>query len=219
MRALSLTLLVSLVACSPGTSDPTLTTRGAGESTPVRAVERLVGHLTDGEFTEAVSLVLEGQAALASLSEGVSPGEVAEALEKGDANVAANFWAGFAQGTGNFLLGPVGYQGAEPVTRDGVTFEVVIVNPPDGGQREILLREEDGGYRVDLFASFGAGLAPRMVQPVERLLGLGAEESRLVLSSLREIVPSLLVASERPGLPAESVQSILQLVEVITRVG
>ena len=185
----------------------------------MRAVERLVGHLAEGEFTEAVSLSVQGHAALASISEGVSAAEIAAALNQGDADIAANFWAGFAQGTGNFLLGPVGYQGADPVTEGDLSFEVVIVNPPEGGQREILLREEDGGYRVDLFASFGAGLAPRMVQPVERLLGLGSEESRAVLAALREIVPSLIVASERPGLPAESVQAILQLVEVITRVG
>ena len=181
-------------------------------------MERLVAHLNAGEFTDAVGLAREGHAALASLAEGASTIDVAEALTTGDVDIAANFWAGFAQGTGSFLIGPVGFQGADPVSSQEQTFEVVIVNPPEGGQREILLTD-DNGYRVDLFASFGAGLAPRMVQPVERLLTAQSDEARLVLRELQGLVPSLLAASERPGLPPEAVQAVLQLVEVITRLG
>lgn len=219
MRSLSAWLaLVLLAACGPGSTEAQVDTRGPGGSTAVRAAESLVSSLNDGDFAAAVDFAVEGHAALAALAEGASAAEVAEALKSGDRDIAANFWAGFAQGTGSFLFGPVGFQGSDPISRDGVDFDVVIVNPPEGGQREIFLQDEDG-YRIDLFASFGAGLAPRMVQPVERLLTLSTDESVVVLRALRDIVPSLFVAAERPGLPPESVQAILQLIEVITRIG
>lgn len=218
-RGLSLLLVAAVLAgCGGDPGQEPAVTRGPGAATPVRAVEELVEHLNAGEFTAAAAFALEGQAALASLAEGASAIEVADALESGDQAVAANFWGGFAQGTGSFLIGPVGYQGSDPVSRDGREFAVVIVNPPDGGQREVLLVDEDG-YRVDLFASFGSGLAPRMIQPVERLLTSSTNEARDVLIALRDVVPSLLTAAERPGMRPESVQSILQLVEVITRLG
>jgi hypothetical protein len=82
----------------------------------------------------------------------------------------------------------------------------------------MVLRDEDG-YKVDLFASFGAGLAARMQGPVERLLTTQTAEARLILAELQEIVPSLLVAAQQPGITAEASQQLLALVEVITRVG
>lgn len=218
LRALNAILLVALLAgCSSRVAPEESYERGPGAETPREAVSRLVASLNNAEFVEAADLAIAGHAALASLAEGASSGQVASALESGDHSVAANFWSGFAQGTGSFLVGPVGYQGVDPVERDGIVFEVVVVNPADGGQREILVRDEDG-YRVDLFASFGSGLAPRMIQPVERLLTVETEEARLILVELKGIVSSLLVASERPGISPESLQGILQLVEVITRV-
>ena len=213
-------LLASLLiaACAGGGERQPGSDQESGAATAEADVSELVDHLNAGEFAAASHLALPGHAALASLAEGATPGQVAEALRSGDAAVAANFWSGFAQGTGTFLLGPVGYQIGEPASSDGLLFEVVVVNSPAGGRREVLVREQDG-YRIDLFASFGSGLAPRMIQPVERLLLSETDEARLILSRLREIVPSLLAASERSGLPPEIVQGILQLVEVITRVG
>ena len=81
-----------------------------------------------------------------------------------------------------------------------------------------MVRDVDG-QRVDLFASFGASLAGAMVSPVELLLGTSTDESRAILAALREVVPSLLVAASDPDLSPEAVQGILQLVEMITRVG
>jgi hypothetical protein len=54
---------------------------------------------------------------------------------------------------------------------------------------------------------------------VELLLGTSTDESRAILAALREVVPSLLVAASDPDLSPEAVQGILQLVEMITRVG
>jgi hypothetical protein len=81
-----------------------------------------------------------------------------------------------------------------------------------------MTRDVDG-QRIDLFASFGAGLAQRMLSPVEILLGTSSADSAVILSALQDVVPSLLVSATDPSLSPEAVQGVLQLVELITRVG
>jgi hypothetical protein len=81
-----------------------------------------------------------------------------------------------------------------------------------------MLTQDVEGHRVDLFASFGAGLAERMIPPVERLLGTQTDDARLILVRLQEIVPSLLVASQMAANTGSVTQQILALVELITRV-
>jgi hypothetical protein len=177
-----------------------------------------VGAINEPDFSAASNMAVPGQAALAALAEGATFGEVATALSEGDEDIAANFWAGFAQGTGNFLSGQVTVAEESVVNEGDVDFHVVTVQPAEGGTRTMVLRDEDG-YQVDLFASFGAGLAARMQGPVERLLTTQTAEARLILVELQEIVPSLLVATQQPGITAEASQQLLALVEVITRVG
>lgn len=216
----SVLLAVTLVAVacqSADTSDP-VGTMGPGAGTPEAAVEELVDSLRTGDFDAAAPLAFPGQAALATLAEGATFNQVAEALRTDDIAVAANFWGGFAQGAGSFLTGEVVVEPGETVVGDGLQYQVVRVLTGTGGQRDVVTRDE-GGYRVDLFASFAAGLAPRMVGPVERLLSAQTPDARLVLTELRRVVPSLLVAAERPGQPSDVVQSVLRLVELITRVG
>lgn len=191
--------------------------QASGVSSPEESVSMLVELLDSGDFDAAADLAMPEQAALATLAEGATFGEVAEAIRTGDPEPAVNFWAGFAQRAGNLLRGPIDTSGVETITRDGVEYHIVGVVPASGGERELLTRDEDG-FRIDLFASFAPGLAPRMVGPVERLLNAQTEDSRLVLSELAEVVPSLLVAAERPGQPQDVVQAVLRLVELITRV-
>jgi len=181
-------------------------------------VTELVTAINVPDFSGASRLAMPGHAALASLAEGATFGDVAEAIRKGDQAVAANFWAGFAQGAGSFLSGDVSVNDAGTVSRDEVEFHQVSVATEDGGTRSVLIQESDG-YRIDLFASFGAGLADKMMGPVERLINTQSEDARLILANLREIVPSLLVASELPGTAADVSQQLLALVEVITRIG
>ena len=220
MRQTTAFLALLLVASCGGSGDgdDNVVTRGPGADTAEAAVSELVDHLNAAEFAQASDLAVPGHAALAALAEGATFTQVAEALTAGDSAVAANFWSGFAQGTGRFLIGPVGIELGPAVDREDLSWEAVAVRSPEGGEREMLVREDDG-YRIDLFASFGAGLAPRMIQPVEMLLVSQTEDARQVLAELQTIVPSLLVASERPGLHPDAVQGILQLVELITRVG
>lgn len=217
--ALAVALLV-VVSCSgdPSTDSVESLPPGEGASSPTEAVTELVTAINVPDFSGASRLAMPGHAALASLAEGATFGDVAEAIREGDQAVAANFWAGFAQGAGSFLGGDVNVNDAGTVSRDGVEFHQVSVATEDGGTRSVLIRESDG-YRIDLFASFGAGLADKMMGPVERLINTQSEDARLILANLREIVPSLLVASELPGTATDVSQQVLALVEVITRIG
>lgn len=216
---LLLSLAVALSACGTGTASSTTLSVSTppGAASPAAAVDELMT-MTGPDFAEVAHLAMPGHAALASLAEGASVADVAAALQDGDVAVASNFWAGFAQGSGGILSGgEIVDQGAS-ITQDSVQFELVTVVPSSGLERVIVLRESDG-YRVDLFASFGAGLADRMIEPVERLLSNQTPEARFVISELQTIVPSLKVAAQLPGTSTPIAQQLLALVEVITRIG
>lgn len=216
-----LTVLVmglALMSCGSSDLEESSGTLAPGGDTAQMAVQGLVDALTAGDFDRAVPLAVANQAALATLAEGATFGQVADAIRNNDREVVANFWAGFAQGAGEFLTGSVQLEPGEGVRRDDIDYSVVRVVPASGGERELFARESEG-YRIDLFASFAPGLASRMVGPVERLLSAQTDDARLVLSELRDAVPSLLVAAERPSQPPDVVQSVLRLVELITRVG
>jgi hypothetical protein len=217
VRALALLLLLLACSCSGAPEQQGETPSGTAADSALGAVDGLIDAIQKPDFDTAARLAMPGQAALASLAEGATFGEVAEALEQGDDDVAANFWAGFAQGAGTFLTGNVATSEDGVVTESGIDFHTVTVTPPDSGSRTVLVREDDG-YRIDIFASFGAGLAARMTGPVERLLSTQTAESRLILAELQEIVPSLLVAANLPDTTPVISQQILALVEVITRV-
>ena len=217
MRRSLAAALLALVACSGGggTHDGD---NWRGSTDPVAAIEDLHSLLAQGDFGAAGSLAVPGQAVLASLGEGATPSTVAASLEDGDGEVAANFWNGFAQGVGNTFAGEVTVEDLGTTSEEGVEFYVVGVTPEGGDQRLMVTRDVDG-QRVDLFATFGAGLAEGMMGPVEFLLGSSNEDSQLILSALQDVVPSLLVAANDESLSPDSVQRILQLVELITRVG
>lgn len=217
-RLSPLLVLVLAAACGGGAEEPESNiVPGDGSETAVAAVEDLVEAVNTAEFADASRLAVPGQAALAALAEGATFGEVAKALNEGDQEIAANFWAGFAQGTGSFLVGDVTVEEDGTLEHDGVTFHRVLVTPADGTSRVLLVRD-DGGYRIDLFGSFGPGLADKMVGPVERLLTTQTGDARLILAELQEIVPSLLASASLPGTSAEASQVLIALIEVITRV-
>jgi hypothetical protein len=217
LRAVSLLLVLVACSCAADPEQQSETPSGPAAGSALDAVDGLIGAIKEPDFDTAAGLAVPGQAALASLAEGATFGEVARALEEGDQDVAANFWAGFAQGSGSFLAGNVATSEDGVLSEGGLDFHTVTVSPADSGSRTILVREDDG-YRIDIFASFGAGLAARMNGPVERLLTTQTAEARLILAELQEIVPSLLVAAGLPDTTPEMSQQILALVEVITRV-
>jgi hypothetical protein len=209
-------LIVS--ACTGNGNGASPGTNGNEATTPVAAVEELRSMLIAGDFTSAGALAVPNQAALASLGEGASFGQVADAITDGDAEIAANFWSGFGQGVGEVLNSELAIEDRGSITESGVEFFLVGVTPAQGTERLIMTRDVDG-QRIDLFASFGAGLAQRMLSPVEILLGTSSADSAVILDALQDVVPSLLVSATDPSLSPEAVQGVLQLVELITRVG
>ena len=211
-------LVLTLIACSGNGNEPSPESDGNGATTPVAAVEELRSMLIAGDFASAGALAVPNQAALASLGEGASFGQVADAITDGDAEIAANFWSGFGQGVGEVLDSELAIEDRGSTTEGGVEFFLVGVTPEEGTERLIMTRDVDG-QRIDLFASFGAGLAQRMLSPVEILLGTSSADSAVILNALQDVVPSLLVSATDPSLSPEAVQGVLQLVELITRVG
>lgn len=220
VRTVSLVAFVVLAVACGGEdpiSEPTIAP-GQGADSAVGAVEELVAAINAPDFADASRLAVPGQAALAALAEGATFGEVARSISEGDEEIAANFWTGFAQETGGFLTGDVSVVDDGTVDREDVEFHMVTLTPPDGSARTVVVRNVDG-YRVDLFASFGSGLADKMTGPVERLLATKTADARLVLAELQEIVPSLHVAASLPGTTPAASQQLFALIEVITRVG
>lgn len=211
-------LVLTLSACTGNGNEPSSETNGNGATSPVTVVEELRSMLIAGDFVSAGSLAVPNQAALASLGEGASFGQVADAITDGDAEIAANFWSGFGQGVGEVLNSELAIEDRGSTTESGVEFFLVGVTPEQGTERLIMTRDVDG-QRIDLFASFGAGLAQRMLSPVEILLGTSSADSAVILTALQDVVPSLLVSATDPSLSPEAVQGVLQLVELITRVG
>ncbi|MGH8913167.1 MAG: hypothetical protein ACRDZM_01475 [Acidimicrobiia bacterium] len=211
-------VVVALVGCGGDPDTTTTITLGQGAESPVAAIEELRSALIAGDFDKAGALSVPNQATLASLAEGATTGQVADALGGGDAAIAANFWGGFAQGAGEVFIGDIAIEDLGTAEESGVEFFLVGVTPPEGVERIIVTREVEG-QRIDLFASFGAVLADRMSGPVELMLGASSEDSRATLAALQDVVPSLLLAARDESLSPESAQSILQLVELITRVG
>lgn len=219
LRCWAVVLVVFLAACGGDAEEPDTTNGPApGAETALGAVEDLIAAVNQGDFTGISHLAMPGHAALASLAEGATFAEVASAIEEGDEEIAANFWAGFAQGSGTFLTGSVTAEENGTLESGDVEFHQITVQPDEGGQRTLLVRENNG-YRVDLFASFGTGLADKMITPAERLLTAQTADARLILARLQEIVPSLQVAASLPGTTAEASQRLFALIEVITRVG
>jgi hypothetical protein len=211
-------LVLTVSACTGNGNEPSSGSNGNGATSPVAAVEELRSMLIAGDFASAGALAVPNQAALASLGEGASFGQVADAITDGDAEIAANFWSGFGQGVGEVLNSELAIEDRGSTTESGVEFFLVGVLPAQGTERLIMTRDVDG-QRIDLFASFGAGLAQRMLSPVEILLGTSSADSAVILNALQDVVPSLLVSATDPSLSPEAVQGVLQLVELITRVG
>ena len=214
---LTVVMAVAAVGCGASVVDESNGGPGTGAATPQATVQELVDHLEEAEFNEAAALSFPNHAELASLAEGASFSDVAGALRSESTSVSANFWAGFAQGSATFLDGDVAIASGTKETRDGIEFSGVVVTPDGESDRTVYTREANG-WRIDVFASFGAGLASRMIEPTERLLVTLTEDAELIRSELRLIIPSLYLAAADENLPPKLSQDLLKLIEIITRI-
>lgn len=209
--------LTLLAGCSGAGAPDTSVEVGPGGETPAAAVEQLLAYLDAGDFSSAASLAIPSQAALATLAEGASVAEVAAALREGDAVVAANFWSGFAQSIADVLDSGLTVSGTTETETEGLTFNVVQVLTISGGERQLITRDVDG-HRIDIFATFGPALADKLYSPIERLLSSPIDDAILVLSEMKQQIPSLYMAAQTPGLAPGAIQEVLRLIELISRV-
>lgn len=209
--------LLLFSACSGDPAADTAVVVGPGGETPEVAIEQLLGYLDEGDFDSAASLAIPNQAALATLAEGAAVAEVAAALRDGDAEVAANFWSGFAQSIADVLGNGLTVTGATPAEAEDTVFDVVHVSTAAGGERQFVTRDVDG-HRVDIFATFGPALASKLYSPLERLLASPIDDAILVLAEMKKQIPSLYMAAQTPDLAPGAIQEVLRLIELISRV-
>lgn len=212
------TAIVLLVGACSGDDRPTETS-GPTVMSPETVVVTLMEAIIEGRFEDTPALTDTTQAALLTLAEGADASEVAEVIGEGADAVAANFWSGFAQTLEPGLdLESFEVSVDDPVTQDGEEFvRVTLVSDPNRPQYFVVRRDDD--FRVDLMATFGPVLAQRLVPPVESLLSSANADASTVLALLAEAAPSLRFSATRPDLPADAHQSLLALIERVTRTG
>ena len=216
-KLLVIAVLIAAAGACSGTGE-TADQPGTGAETAEQAVEELFLLLAAGEFGAASALAVPEQSALAALAEGASVADVASGLRDGDAGIASNFWSGFAQSINSLLGHGVEVVGSAATTAQGVEFTIVEIATGSGETHHIATRELEG-HRVDLFATFGPSLASRLYPQIELLFDQPSEDATFILAQMREQAPSFHVAAETPNLAPNVVQDLLQLIELITRLG
>lgn len=211
-------VVVLAAACS---SDPsTETSLGpTGDLDPEGVVRALLADVQAGRFDHAASLTDSEQAVLLTLAEGADATDVTDSLADGGEAVAANFWSGFAQ-----TLDPAAdtsgwsVEVGEEIAEGEETFVAVEILPGEDDSRTFFLRR-NGTWQVDMMATFGPILAERLTPPVESLLSSANANAASVLARLVDSVPSLRVAEANTELPPSTHQTVLGLIERITRAG
>ncbi len=212
-------VLMSVTACSAKQEPPPETTAPAQSLAPEDLVGRLMAAVDEGRFEDAAALTDASQAALLTLIEGADPSEVADLLAGGGEDVSANFWSGFAQTLpSGFSSSDLQISVGETIEQGGMEFLPVTVEAPEGDPQVFVLHH-NGRWEVDLMATFAPILAERMVPPVDNLLQSANPDAGAVLEQLRRAAPSLEVATQNPDLGAEVRQSLLALIERVTRIG
>ena len=201
-----------------GDDTPPDTTLAAGLS-PEEVVTTLMDLIIQGRFEETGDLTDSAHAALLTLAEGADASEVVEAVEAGGEDVAANFWSGFAQTLDpGVAVDDFEVSAGEAVTQDNEEFVTVTLTPAEGDPRYFVVRRAEE-WIVDLMATFGPVLAERLIPPIESLLSSAHADASKVLGYLAGAAPSLRVSTSRPDLPPEAHQSLLALIERVTRSG
>jgi hypothetical protein len=210
--------LVALAAAScTGVEDASDTTV-PGDVGPTQVVSALLAAIEDGRFEDAAGLTDHGQAALLTLVEGANASEVAGALIDEPLSVTSNFWSGFAQ-TLHVSLSPgdVTVTEGQVATQGDSQFVTVLVQPDDDDERAFVLRRKEDAWVIDLFATFGPAMSEKLLVPVETILNSAHADAALVRTRLSQTADSLLVAASDPTLPTASHQSLLALIERVTR--
>lgn len=219
MRSRSVLVAVALVAGACSGGDHEATTTLPPDLDPAATVAELLEAIVEGRFETTAALTVPGHAGLLTLAEGANAADILEAADADSAAVTANFWSGFAQTLEEGLdVGTLEYSTGEPQTVNGIDFVTVTV-AGEGREPQYFVVADRDGWVVDLMATFGPVLADRLVPPIDSLLESANADAGVVLARLAETEPSLNYAFSRPDLPADAHQSLLALVERVTRTG
>lgn len=211
-----LAVVAVLSACSGSQADEVPTSMGS-DLGPVETVSELMRAVFDGRFEDAALLTDSEQAVLVALAEGAEAGELVDALESDPTVVASNFWSGYAQTMeGDATIEGLTFDEGDTVTEGDLTYATVVVEDPSGNQQLFYLRREEG-WTVDLMATFGPVLAERMIPRVEALLSSANANAGVLIGLLRDSVASLQVAIRRPEIDLATHQTLLALIERVTR--
>jgi hypothetical protein len=185
---------------------------------PTEVVRALLEAINEGRFEDTPSITDGEQAGLLVLAEGANPTEVVEAIEDDPDAVAANFWSGFAQTLEpEFSLAEATIEAGETLEEGGEEYVAVSVVTPEA-ERLFYLRR-NGNWKIDLMATFGHIVAERLVPRVEALLSSANSHAATVVGMLNESASSLQLAARNPDLEASAHQSLLALIERVTRAG
>lgn len=211
----TLLVFVILAACRGEQAAPETTV--GSDLEPSTVVSELLAAIVEGRFEDTASLTDKRQAGLLALAEGAEINEVVEALDQDAAGVAANFWSGFAQSLDPaFDLEGTTLAAGEELEQGGERFVPVEMSGPAGEERIFYLRRDDG-WRVDLMATFAPLVAERLTPRVESLLTSANPNAATVVAMLNRSTPSLEVAAADASLDVSTHQSLLALIERITR--
>lgn len=216
-RLWPLLLLVVLSACRGEQAAPETTV--GSDLDPTTVVSELLAAIVEGRFEDTAALTDQRQAGLLALAEGAEINELVEALNEDPGGVAANFWSGFAQTLdASFDLEDTTLEAGEELERGGERYVPVTMSGPDGEERVFYLRRDEG-WKVDLMATFAPLVAERLTPRVESLLTSANPNASVVVGLLNRSTPSLEVAAAHASLDVATHQSVLALIERITRAG
>jgi hypothetical protein len=213
----SLVVLAVVTACN-GAAEPPDSSAAAPRS-PTEVVSTLLRAIDEGRFEDTAPLTDTTQAALFTLAEGATATEVATAIGEDSEAVAANFWSGFAQSLPeDFSPSDVSVEMVAEGTEGESRFAMVSVSRGDDRPRTFVLRREDR-WRVDLFASFASIVAGTLVPAVDSVLTSASGDASAVLTGLSESADSLRYALAEGELSGDTEQTVLALLERVTRSG
>jgi hypothetical protein len=213
----SFLVLAVATACNGGADPPDSSV--AAPRSPTEVVSALLRAIDEGRFEDTAPLTDTTQAALFTLAEGATATEVATAIEGDSGAVAANFWSGFAQSLPeDFSPSDVSVELVGEGTEGESRFAAVSVSRGDDPPRTFVLRRQDG-WRVDLFASFASIVAGTLVPAVDGVLTSASGDASAVLTGLSGSADSLRYALAEGDLSGDMQQTVLALLERVTRSG
>ncbi len=193
-----------------------------GYPQPPETVSVLLEYLAADRWEDAARITVEGQMALVALAEGADLEIVSDYLRLGEVGVGANFWAGFAQVTEEFLAGSieelavVSERAYEAGQRSFVDFRLALSTSPEGRAFKLTVaRSEDRLWRVDVLATFVDVLAYRLSETAEIARATRTEDATVVSAELARHVASLEAALTDPDLTAEARQGVRSALSAI----